>query len=730
LEQQDQQTTLAPHDTLAKTTSILHTNHGVVQGSLPARASRGWEAISRHLSWLVAARFSLLAFIALALVLYVVGTPVYFDQLHTLHTACTYECLTPNVLHKLHMLSISITTYAVYWVMVNLLFALVYFMVAALIFWRRSDDRIGLLASFFLVALGASFPDIPGMLASVHPLWRLPVAFVGAFELPSLAVFFFLFPNGRFVPRWTRWVACGFAVVCGLRIFFPDSLFDITRLPRLFMLPIILAVFGSMLFAQIHRYRRVSNTLERQQTKWVVFGATIALLGFLLLGFLPPLFINIDQVALLPSIFLVTSIYLILLLIPLSIASAILRSRLWDIDLIINRTLVYGMLTTCVIALYVLVIFSLGTLLQAQGNFVIALLATGLVAVIFQPLRERLQKMVNRLLYGERDDPYGVLSRLGQQLEATLAPDAVLPMMTQTIARALKLPYVAVTLRQEHGFTLAASSGLAVDKPLRVPLIYHLEQIGELLFAPRTRGELFTSAERRLLDDLACQVGIAVHAVRLTTDLRRSREHLITTREEERRRLRRNLHDGLGPTLAGLSLKVGAVHNLLLPGQEAAEILLSELSAEIETAVADIRRIVYDLRPPSLDELGLVGAIRARAAQYSTYPGTLNVLVEVPEALPALPAAIEVAVYRIVQEALTNVVRHAQAETCRILLSVSGEVYIEIIDDGKGFPEQPQTGVGLFAMSERALELGGTCVIEAVQPCGIRVYARLPLEKE
>ncbi|HEY6406288.1 MAG TPA: GAF domain-containing protein, partial [Ktedonobacteraceae bacterium] len=553
MEQQDQKTPIAPHNTSAETkqTFQMYSRRGTyLQGPKLALARRGWGAVSIRLPWLVAARISLLAFSALALVLYVVGTPVYFTQLHTLHTACKYECLTLAKVQALHTLGISITTYAAYWVVVNLLFALVYFVLAALLFWRKSDDRVGLLASFFLVALGASFPVIPQALAAVHPLWRLPVAFVAALELPSLAVFFFLFPNGRFVPRWTRWVACGLAAVYGLSVFFPASLFDIKSLPRLFTLLVILLVFGSMLFAQIHRYRRVSNAVERQQTKWVVFGATIALLGFLLLGFLPPRFIDIDQIALLPSAIIVTSIYLLLLLIPLSIAIAILRSRLWDIDLLINRTLVYGTLTTCVIGIYVLVIVSLGTLFQAQGNFVIALLATGLVAVLFQPLRERLQKTINRLTYGERDDPYGVLSRLGQQLEATLAPDAVLPTIAETIARALKLPYVAVTLTQEHSFTIAASYGLAVDKPLRVPLIYQSEHIGELIFAPRARGDSFTPADQRLLDDLARQVGVAAHAVRLTADLQRSRERLVTTREEERRRLRRDLHDGLGPTLA------------------------------------------------------------------------------------------------------------------------------------------------------------------------------------
>jgi signal transduction histidine kinase len=227
-------------------------------------------------------------------------------------------------------------------------------------------------------------------------------------------------------------------------------------------------------------------------------------------------------------------------------------------------------------------------------------------------------------------------------------------------------------------------------------------------------------------------VEVAVHAVRLTTDLQRSRERLVTAREEERRRLRRDLHDGLGPSLAGLSLKVGAIRNLLPPDQSPADRLLVELSADIEEAVGDIRRIVYNLRPPSLDELGLIGAIRARAAQYgiSSQHGALHVQVEAPDCLPSLPAATEVAAYRITQEALTNVTRHAQARTCCIVLTVSDGLYLEITDDGVGLPVEDHTGVGRLAMQERASELGGTCLIETMPSKGTRVLAYLPLPKE
>ncbi len=211
--------------------------------------------------WLWVARVALLAISALALVVYIAGTPVYFAQLFPSHHDCVEDCLTPANVQSLHALGISITTYAVYWVAVNLLFALVYFAVAALIFWRKSDDWMAWLASFSLVTFGASFPSIPGVLAAVHPAWWLPVTIVGNEDVlgfPSLIIFFFLFPNGRFVPRWTRWVAIGFTALFVLAAFFPRSSLSFSNwLGLLFVL-----VPPVLVFAQVYRYRRVSTLLR------------------------------------------------------------------------------------------------------------------------------------------------------------------------------------------------------------------------------------------------------------------------------------------------------------------------------------------------------------------------------------------------------------------------------------------------------------------------------------
>jgi signal transduction histidine kinase len=272
-----------------------------------------------------------------------------------------------------------------------------------------------------------------------------------------------------------------------------------------------------------------------------------------------------------------------------------------------------------------------------------------------------------------------------------------------------------------------ASFGEPPPNPVRVPLVYQAETIGYLLLAARA-GDTFGKADSRLLADLARQAGVAVYAVRLTTHLQQARERLVTTREEERRRLRRDLHDGLGPALASLTFKVDAARNLLTQDTERTERLLAEVRQQAQEAIADIRRLVYNLRPPDLDELGLLSALGEQAALYQ-HQG-LEVAFDVPEVLPPLPAAVEVAAYRIAQEALTNVVRHAQAQHCLLRLSIdAGTFHLDITDDGKGIPAQHRIGVGLHAMHERVSELGGNCAITP-DPCGgTTIRVRLPLGK-
>jgi len=476
------------------------------------------------------------------------------------------------------------------------------------------------------------------------------------------------------------------------------------------------------LAATVRSLRAGRDPVSRAQVRWVVTGLVLTLCSGLTLGVIPELILGYPLLSW-------DALALIGLAVPLAFAVAILRYRLFDIDVLLNRTLVYGGLTTGVTALYVLVVGGLGQVLWARqpgSNLALSLLATGLVAVSFQPLRQRLQRAVNRLLYGERDEPYAVLSRLSQRLEATLAPEAVLPTLAETIAQALKLPYVAVALQGAGASEpqVVAAYGLPAAQTLCWPLIYQSEPVGELRVAPRGPGETFTAAEQQLLADIAHQAGVAAHAVQLTADLQHSRERLVGALEDERRRLRRDLHDGLGPQLSSQTLTLAAARQLLHQQPAEADALLAEAITHAQAAVTDIRRVVYDLRPPALDDLGLAGALRAQAAEFGA--SGVHFTVSTPERLPPLPAAVEVACYRIAQEALTNVVRHAQAQHCALSLALDGGLSLEVADDGRGLSGN-RAGVGLSSMRERAAELGGQCLITPGPAGGTRVLARLPL---
>lgn len=680
---------------------------------------RGWGLSLARAGWVTATLF--------VVVLFVAAVPVSYGQIAGLQNLP--EGVEPTVLRdNLAEAGLSAGQYAAYRLGLEVCFAAVCLALGAWIFRRRSDEPVAHFVSLLLVLLGTTLWGSLQTLGATYPAWRSVVSALDSVAIVSLFVFFYLFPDGRFVPRWTRWIAAAALVQTAITLLFPASSLN----PDNFPAPLFVLFLSGMLltgvYAQVHRYRRVSGPVERQQTKWVVFGFAAAIGGFLGVILFAEVLFSLAEPGTVGDLIGSATITAFMLLIPFSIGFAILRRRLFDIDLVINRTLVYGTLTTCVVGIYVLIVGYLGALLRTDGNLAISLVATGIVAMLFQPLRDRLQRIVNRLMYGERDDPYAVISRLGERLEATLEPGAVLPTVAQTVREALKLPYAAVALGEGKGSAIAAEAGSPVDVPLRMPLVYRGETVGELLLGTRAGEEDFSPADRRLLDDLTRQAGVAVHAVRLTDDLRRSRERLVTAREEERRRLRRDLHDGLGPTLGSLPLKLDVANDLVQEDPAAARELLRGLKAQSQSAVADIRRLVYELRPPALDDLGLVGALREIVAQHGA--GGPRVAAALPKELPPLPAAVEVAVYRIAQEALTNVARHSGAKECHVRLTLDEEprtLRLEIEDDGRGIGGSPGRGVGLHSMRERAEELGGSCVVEPRPSGGTRVSASLPV---
>ena len=565
-------------------------------------------------------------------------------------------------------------------------------------------------------------------------------------QLLPLTFVFLLFPDGHLLSP--RWRIVGWAAGLGLLSLMlglaahPGPMADwgsqpnpfgiagaerfLERLMTVGSILLAIGVFGSMAAVAV-RFRR-SKGIERARMKWLVYAAILILIAG---AFTLPYWLS-GNLANGPALELsIVLTNLVTLGIAIAVTIAIIGYRLYDIDVLINRTLVYSVMTGVIVLIYSLVVGAAGVLFGTQDNRLLALVATGLVAVLFQPIRDHLQRGVNRLLYGQRDEPFEVLARLGQSLEQSATPDTLFLTLVETVAQALRLPYVDLQERQGNRFVSVAATGRPVDDPISFPMNYQSEEIGRLMVGRRAPGEPFGEADERLLQNIARQAAVAVYDARLTADLQRSRQQIVTGREEERRRLRRDLHDGLGPSLASLLLEARVLRRMIRNDPEAAERLADEMQGDIRETIDDVRRVVNELRPPALDDLGLVPAIQMMADKVGRPrgDGTVGTVIQIEalEVLPSLPAAVEVATYRIIQEALTNVTHHARARHACIRFRLDRDLHIEIADDGVGFNGSRDEGVGLHSMRERAAELGGSLIVSRRPEGGTLVSATLPI---
>jgi signal transduction histidine kinase len=426
----------------------------------------------------------------------------------------------------------------------------------------------------------------------------------------------------------------------------------------------------------------------------------------------------------------------VLLPLPIAIAIAILHHGLFDLRRAAYRTLVWLTMSAAVVGIYAAVVITVVALVPDHHAWWPSALAAALAALVLIPLRDKLQRGVTRVVYGRWHEPYEVLAGLGERLEAAADVDRLLDAVVAELSTGLDLRHASVrdldgtvvtgTADAPPGTATAVVPGTAAGAGLgaaSIPLLAYGTAVGSLTY--RVPDRQLSTAEERLLRDLARQLGGALHARLLREDLQRARERLVLAREEERRRLRRDLHDGIGPALAGLTLKTETARALLPPGSDSASRQLHGLSEEIRRTVIDVRRLVEGLRPPALDELGLAGAC-AQAVERLTTGSGLVASVEACGDLPALPAAVEVAAYRIVVEAVTNTARHAQARRCPVAIACTpAGLAVEVTDDGTGLRAVGPPGHGLAIMRERAEELGGTVTIQDGSP-GVTVKARLP----
>ncbi len=595
----------------------------------------------------------------------------------------------------------------------------------ALLLLRARPTKMTVVAGCALIANGISNPLVSATDGtSAALLGRLVLAVALTLGVLTMAIL----PDGHFRPPWLRWFVAGFGAwqVFAAFVGTPGTVLDLAGGVVFF------AGFGIPLVAQVRRYRRESDPVKRTQIRWVLYGLGIFFVVTLLVAlpyFAPGWFADLVAAGSPYDRFQTAAASLAVLAIPVCLTLAMLFADLFDVDVVITRTLVYGSLTVLVAGGYLLVVAAAGVVVGAEGGRLAPLVAAALVVLLVGPLRALLQRRARRLVYGMRAEPYAALSGLGRRLAATLPDDDVPSTLVSTIREALRAPYVALAIGGDGEFPIAAEQGRATPEALSLPVHHQGEQVG-ILIVGYDGGHPLSAPDRALLTDLTSHAGSAIHSLQLTASLQRgsrelqsAREQLVQTREEERRRLRRDLHDGLAPTLAAAGLTAATARDLVRTDPATAEQVLDALQHHLRAAIADIRTLVDELRPPVL-ELGLMTAVRERAAELGR---VVSVDVEGPESLPALPAAVEVAAYRICQEALMNVLRHADAHHVDVRVTSGDLLTLEIEDDGVGLNGSQGHGVGLGSMRERAAEVGGRCTISTATGGGTRVSVCLPL---
>jgi signal transduction histidine kinase len=587
----------------------------------------------------------------------------------------------------------------------------------------------GLAESYISLGL-VSDGALPAMTLAVWMLLRF-----NSFLPLTIVLLALLFPGGRFLPGRWRVASWGSVVVLslssGLWLVTPYLEDDVRGLPpgvdtdptTLHALgdagPVLAGVVQSLALAVllvpvgvvVTRYRRSSGTL-RARMRWLLWGVLATML--VILG---SALLDVDAVD--PAFF-----FLAVVLVPVSMTVAVVDPRLVDIEDLLARTLVYGGLSVLLVLADLAVLAALTELAGdalPQGRVVVVLLLVSVL--VYGPLRLRLWSVVRRSLLGSRDDPYDVVAGLASSLEAADEGPAQLAAVARAVAEAFGIGYVRVEV-DRGAERVVATHGTAPAETRTLPITYRDAEVGVLVLPARGLRSRLSRRDERLLGDLVRQAATAARTSRLADELQDNRERLVVAREEERRRIRRDLHDGLGPALSGVVFQLESARLLVDADPESAKQQLEATSRHVQDVVADVRRLVHDLRPPALDDRGLVGALRQQAERL--VPGAV---VEAAE-LGALPAAVEVAAYRIASEALTNVARHAGATRCTVRLDAAdGVLLVEVVDDGRGVDTAAQAGVGLVGLRERAAELGGRSEVTCPTEGGTVVRAWLPLRR-
>jgi signal transduction histidine kinase len=634
---------------------------------------------------------------------------------------------------------------------------------------RRPRNSIGWLllavAAAEAISAFAALVALRGLLAGASPrgwvVWPVVVFGIAVSLGPALlACVILLFPNGRLLPgprwRWaTRVVGTVVTVVIALSLVAVAPIQLSTRLPSVanplavpaldgltngsplagIALPLVLVL---LVASVVVRFRR-SRDVERSQLRWFAYAAGAAL-GLIILAFPFPS----GSVG---DVFWLIGVAGLAVLIPAAIGLAIMRHGLYDIDVFVSRTIVYGSLAAFITAVYVGIAVGIGTLVGSGGkpNLGLSILATAIVAVGFQPVRERVQRVANRLVYGKRATPYEVLSQFSERVAESYASDDVLPRMAQVLAEGTAADLAEVWLRSGDVLQRAAVFPLQSSVPAAVPLngaaelsipadrsveVRHQGEVLGALTVTKRRGESLTPIELKLMDDLAHQAGLVLKNVGLTADLqarledlRASRQRLVAAQDDERRKLERNLHDGAQQHLVAIKVKLGLVEMLATRDPEKAKATVLALKHDADEALETLRDLARGIYPPLLADKGLAAALQSQAAK-----ATLPVHVHA-DGVGRYPQETEAALYFCTLEALQNVQKYALASAVTVQLRAGEkQLLVEVTDDGRGFDMAAVSrGAGLTNMEDRLEALGGKLHVESSPGRGTTLRATVPV---
>lgn len=681
-----------------------------------------------------------LVLVGLTMVALIVGSVhIYKETSHTCTPVRKPYCL---LLENLGLADFSQNGLAFYLLACVFIIAVPWLVMGWLVFIRKSETMADLLMSLGLAAGWASdlssnnirFAFFDAVSSSswpqLLPLGLVCVYLVGFVSQATVVVLAYLIPDGRFPARWSLWLALIWFLHIAVNTLYRYP-FGLLQSPLFEALDRALSLLAplSILFTLWFRYRFVADERSKRQLR-AILPSTAALAGTYAFSMVWTLFIwygeDIGINTLRFGLHLAQSGVqsVCAAWFAVSVGLAILRYNLFDVNLYLSRALVYGSLSLGLLGAYMLATFGLQSLLGVEQNIWIAAPTTAFIVLLFQSTWKRLKVGVNRLLYGGRSAPPKLPPPISHGVHQALDPSELFPSVARTLSQQLSFRHVGIVAGSELWRTDTCVGTPAADVK-RFPFLAQGESLGwlEVSLPP---GEVLDADEYKLLETTAEQLTVSAKAIQLTFELQAARQQLVAAREEERRRLQRDLHDGLGPAIAAQTLVVSSARRLLRTDPQHAEQLLTKLENDIHRTLTGMRSLIYRLRPPDLDQLGLEGALRPKLRELTGETFRLELVF--PAAKAAYPAAVEVAAYHIATEAVSNVVRHAQARSCTVELKVSGATLeLSVTDDGVGLTGT-RYGVGMASMRERAQELGGDFLVsEPPDRPGVHVRASLPL---